>query len=123
VKWYRLAAEQGDAAAQFNLGYMYNIGNGVPQGYTEALKWYRLAAAQGNAVAQNNLGVMHELGEGVPQDNVITHMWYNIASVNGHPKSGKFRDQTAGLMTQVNVSKAQAMARECMSSSYQKCGY
>ena len=47
VKWYRLAAEQGDADAQYNLGLMYDNGNGVPQDYKEAVKWYRLAAEQG----------------------------------------------------------------------------
>ena len=47
VKWYRLAAEQGDADAQYNLGVMYDNGQGVPQDYAEAVKWYRLAAEQG----------------------------------------------------------------------------
>ena len=36
VKWYRLAADQGDARAQFNLGFMYGTGQGVPQNYAEA---------------------------------------------------------------------------------------
>ena len=36
VKWYRLAADQGDASAQFNLGVMYDKGQGVPQDYAEA---------------------------------------------------------------------------------------
>ncbi len=40
----QLLAEQGNASAQFNLGFMYNKGQGVPQDYTEAVKWYRLAA-------------------------------------------------------------------------------
>ena len=53
VKWYRHAAEQGDADAQFNLGKMYAEGQGVPQADTEALKWYRRAADQGNADAQS----------------------------------------------------------------------
>ena len=30
VKWYRLAAEQGGARAQSNLGFMYETGRGVP---------------------------------------------------------------------------------------------
>ena len=47
VKWYRLAAEQGYADAQYNLGLMYSNGEGVPQDYKEAVKWYRLAAEQG----------------------------------------------------------------------------
>tara|TARA_B100000686_G_scaffold125141_1_gene132594 strand:- start:939 stop:1187 length:249 start_codon:yes stop_codon:yes gene_type:complete len=30
AKWYRLSAEQGDEAAQYNLGQMYYEGKGVP---------------------------------------------------------------------------------------------
>ena len=123
MKWYTLAAEQGDADAQYNLGIMYDNGQGVPQDYKEAVKWYRLAAEQGNAEAQNNLGVTYETGQGVLQDNVMAHMWYNIAAANGHSKAGEWRDERAGLMTQADISKAQAMARECMNSGYKKCGY
>ena len=47
LKEYRAAAEQGDAAAQNGLGYMYNFGRGITQDFKEALKWYRLAAEQG----------------------------------------------------------------------------
>jgi len=43
VKWYRLAAEQGNASAQANLGVRYYNGEGVPQDYAVAVKWYRLA--------------------------------------------------------------------------------
>ena len=42
VKWYRLAAAQGDAVAQYNLGVMYDNGKGVPQDHAKAMKWYRL---------------------------------------------------------------------------------
>ena len=55
VKWYRLAAEQGYAAAQYNLGVMYDNGQGVPQDYAEAVKWYRLAAEQGDAMLNSIL--------------------------------------------------------------------
>jgi len=41
VSWYRLAAEQGDADAQYNLGIMYRNGNGVPENDAEAVSWYR----------------------------------------------------------------------------------
>ena len=47
AKTFRKLAEQGDAAAQYNLGLMYDNGQGVPQDYAEAVKWYRLAAEQG----------------------------------------------------------------------------
>ena len=54
----RLAADQGTAAAQFNLGFMFERGQGVTQNHAEAVKWYRLAADQGYANAQHNLGFM-----------------------------------------------------------------
>ena len=53
-KWYRKAAEQGHASAQFNLGCAYASGRGLPQDYAEAVKWYR-KAAEADSRAQNNL--------------------------------------------------------------------
>ena len=61
----RQAADQGDANAQFNLGVMYDFGEGVPKDDAEAVEWYRLAAEQGYANAQFNLGLMYANGEGV----------------------------------------------------------
>jgi len=46
AKWYRLAAEQGDAIAQGNLGFMYYSGQGVPQDYVQAYMWVDLAASR-----------------------------------------------------------------------------
>ena len=43
----RQAAEQGHADAQYNLGLMYDRGDGVPENDAEAVKWYRMAAEQG----------------------------------------------------------------------------
>ena len=44
VRWYLLAAEQGNAKAQFNLGVIYKNGNGVKGDHVGAVRWYRLAA-------------------------------------------------------------------------------
>ena len=63
---------------------------------------------------------MYEKGNGVLQDNLTAHMWYNISSANGGISG---RDWVAGLMTASDISKATAMARECMASGYKKCGY
>ena len=54
VRWYRRAAEQGYADAQFNLGLMYARGEGVPQEYVEAHKWFNLAASHGDKTAVEN---------------------------------------------------------------------
>jgi TPR repeat protein len=123
VKWYTLAAEQGYARAQFLLAINYYVGEGVLQDYEEAVKWYTLAAEQGHVQAQFHLGSRYALGRGALQDNIMAHMWINIASANGYEGSGSTRDQIAKKMTPAAIEKAQAMARECMSSDYKKCGY
>ena len=53
AKWYRKAAEQGDASAQFNLGGMYATGEGVPEDYVMAYVWANLSAAQGKKEAND----------------------------------------------------------------------
>ena len=58
----RALAEQGDAAAQYTLGYAYASGQDTPQDYTEALRWWRLAAAQDHAFAQYSLGALYDNG-------------------------------------------------------------
>ncbi len=54
VKWFRKAAEQGDASAQNSLGSMYLNGYGLLQDFVEAHKWFNLAAARGNKLAEQN---------------------------------------------------------------------
>ena len=81
-EWTPLA-EQGDADAQFTLGYLYKNGEGVPQDYETAVKWYTLAAEQGEAYAQFNLGLMYAKGTGVPQDYKTAVKWYRLAAEQG----------------------------------------
>ena len=114
---------QGDVEAQSYLGFMYHNGTGVLQDYAEAVKFYRSAAEQGNDFAQFKLGFMYEKGKGVLQNNVMAHVWYNIAAANGAEKAGEWREKTAAKMTSADISKAQSMARECMSSNYKNCGW
>lgn len=82
-RYYRLAAEQGDARAQNWLGYCYHYGKGVTQDYTEAFRYYRLAAEQGLKEAQNNLGYCYQYGQGVKQDCSEAFRYYSLAAEQG----------------------------------------
>lgn len=81
------AAAQGNAAAQFNLGVMYENGQGVRQDYVQAVQWYRKASEQGDAQAQFNLGGMYAEGRGVRQDLALAQEWYGKACQNGDQKA------------------------------------
>jgi uncharacterized protein len=110
-EWSPLA-EQGDAAAQNNLGTLYFGGLGVPQDYALARLWYEKAAAQGHSDAQISLGLLYEKGQGVAQDYVQAHMWFNLAGANGDKRGVEFRDGLADRMTPAQIAEAQKLARE-----------
>ena len=83
MKWFKLAAEQGNASAQYNLGVMYFNGQGGPQNDETAVKWWRLAAKQGYDSAQLFLGFMYESGRGVPQNDKTAVKWFRLAAEQG----------------------------------------
>jgi len=83
VRWFRLAAEQGYADAQYDLGLMYTEGRGVVEDDAEGVVWLRKAGDQGHAEAQFQLGKMFELGEGVTRDLDEATRWYRLAGEQG----------------------------------------
>ena len=80
VAWYRRAAEQGLAGAQFSLGSMYDRGIGVTADHLEAAKWIRLAAEQGYVIAQFALGSMYDIDDHVPSNAAETAAQYERAT-------------------------------------------
>ena len=68
---------------QYDLGVMYDDGQGVAQDSKEAVKWFRKAADQGFANAQYDLGVMNASGLGVEQDLKEAVKWYQQGCRSG----------------------------------------
>jgi len=87
LAFYWLAAAQGLANAQINLGGMYDFGTGVAQNDAEALRWYQLAAAQGHPMALFNIAVYHELGRGVRENKAEAIRWYRRAHAAGYSRA------------------------------------
>jgi len=104
-EWWPLA-EQGNVFAQFNMGLMYDIGQGVPQDYKEAVKWYRKSAEQGHVAAQSNLGRMYRDGQGVAQHYKEAVKWFRKSAEQGNPSAQSWLDSmyADGLgVTQDNI--------------------
>lgn len=84
VRWYRKAAEQGKADAEFKMGYFYTVGGGgLAKDLAEAARWYEKAAAQNQSGAQYNLAVCYENGLGVERDEVRALRLYMAAAEKG----------------------------------------
>jgi hypothetical protein len=120
MKWYRSAAEQGSARAEYSLGVLYQRGSGVPKNLQEAIKWYRMAAAQGDPKAQYNLGFMYANGEGVTRDLPRGHMWWSLAA-KSEAAAWASLDALSKIMTKKQIAEAQALARKCEASNYKQC--
>ena len=120
MRWYKLAATQGDADAQLKLGFRYGKGQGVVRDYAEAVRWYKLAATKSHAGAQYNLGTMYYNGQGVVQDDIRAHMWFSLGALTDKD-SGVSRDIVAKLMTPQQITQAQKLARECQARNFKNC--
>jgi len=83
VKWFRKAADQGLAEAQYNLGFCYYHGQGVTQDYVEAVRWYRKAADQDNTVSEFVLGGCFHDGQGVQINYPEAVKWFRKAAERG----------------------------------------
>ena len=64
LEWTQVA-QDGNARAQYNLGWMHANGRGIAQDFQEAIKWYTKSAEQGNVNAQYNLGNLYLRGQGL----------------------------------------------------------
>jgi len=109
-------AERGNAAAQTQLGFLFETGRGVPQNYTEAAMWYRRAAEQGDSRAQYSLGLLYDRGFGVPQDIVEASKWLNLSTAAAPPPvreaRARIRDAVTTKMTRGEIAQARLRALE-----------
>ena len=85
IKWYRLAAEQGDTRAMISLGsILFDSGGVHVRDIKEAEKWYRLAAEQGERLAQHSLGLIYcHGGVGITRDFNEASKWFSLAKKQG----------------------------------------
>ena len=82
ILWKPLA-EQGNPAAQYALGWMYESGQGTAQNYPQAAYWYEKAAQQGDMAAQYVLATMYSKGLGVVLDQQQAVKWLLKAANQG----------------------------------------
>jgi uncharacterized protein len=96
MKWWRRAADRGNASAQMKLAHLYEGRGGIPKDYTQAYKWYDIAAAIVGAKI-DELPVCCSKSQRAKKDN-SDQLWY--------------RDQVAKHMTSEQIAEAQRLARE-----------
>jgi TPR repeat protein len=71
--WLKMAAEQGDTSAQYEVGWNYYFGQSGPQSYQEAGKWF-VRAAKGHKDARFELGRSYAQGLGTRKDQKAAYV-------------------------------------------------
>ncbi len=83
MRWLRMAADQGDVVAMFNVAKLYEKGQGVEQSDTSAARWYLQAAEQGDAESMNSIGIKYGSGLGVAKNCALAKQWLDKAAAAG----------------------------------------
>jgi len=78
-----ISAQSGDAKSQYQLGRLYDEGDGIEEDNEKAVDWYRKSAEQGYAKAQGHLSEMYFMGEGVQEDNEKAVFWARESASQG----------------------------------------
>jgi TPR repeat protein len=105
-------ANGGEPRAQYDLGVMYDRGDGVQQSDAKAMYWYERAAAQGEPRAQYNLGLMYLNGQGVSQDPVKAYYWISLSANRGNVRARDARDYVADKLSREQITAANTLIKE-----------
>ena len=131
-KLWRPMADKGEREAQFNIGSLYEHGQGVALDAVKATDWYRKAASRGHEVAQFNLGNMYSDGRGVPRDLTLAMQWllnaanqgfapaqFNLAMKYHHARRRSRSLESRGMVRQGRRTKSSRSATVNLGALYQ----
>tara|TARA_B110000977_G_scaffold177674_1_gene234448 strand:+ start:769 stop:1470 length:702 start_codon:yes stop_codon:yes gene_type:complete len=137
LDYWEFDAAQGNPFAQSKTSVQSKICLMYESGWVDTKEgdiypWCELAAQKGDAFAQLHVGLrihradrkrIKEFGyeendEDAKYAELKTLMWIIISSNNGYERANKIREKAASQMSAADISKATAMAKECMASNY-----
>jgi hypothetical protein len=87
-----VAADKGFPDAQYNLGTMYDNGDGVEVNLQEAAEWFRKSADQGYGEAQRCVGVYYLYGRHYPVDIKEALKWFQKSADQGNAEAKQYLD-------------------------------
>src|ERR1700726_4773327 len=117
MRHLRLAAESGDAAAQFNLGVLFDSreddnGYAIEGNRTQAIKWLLAAAEQGLPRAQSRLAELYAGGPNASGNLVNACAWFLLATkssrgIHRHQARSEY-ERISTRLTPAQIIKANA---------------
>lgn len=91
--WFKMAADQGNVDATYNLGMLYLNGLGVAPNEVEGSRLVKEAALKGQSSAQLVMGILSTTGvAGSPSDDTEALAWMEVAARSGSVEAAAFVD-------------------------------
>jgi TPR repeat protein len=87
MELFQQAAAKGNGEAQYQIGFLYDFGQGVTRSSEKAITWYRQSAENGYAEAQFEIGVRYAQGRDAKQDYAEALRWLRKAADQTHPEA------------------------------------
>jgi TPR repeat protein len=112
ASWYRKAARQGLARAQYLLGHARETGKGVPKDDKRAARWYRRAAEGGHPRARFLIAERYLLGQGVARDDVRAFVWFSLAADDGFQGAAAMRAAVARRLSEAERARVEETLAE-----------
>ncbi|MGH8579255.1 MAG: tetratricopeptide repeat protein [Gammaproteobacteria bacterium] len=107
-----LAVGSAQPIAQYYVGYMYEMGQGINQDYKNAASWYRKAAERGIAQAQYRLGELYANGKGAPLDYEYAYAWKSVAASQGHKQAQASLQTTKDQLSPTELEQAEELSEQ-----------
>lgn len=101
-------AEQGNLESMYDVGLLYDRGEGVRANPQASIQWFQKAAEKGHATAQFMLGLNYHLGQGVPQNHEEAFVWLSLSALFGDESAPYFRDESEKELAPDVLARAKA---------------
>lgn len=125
--WFSLAATQNHSLAQFNLGVMCSLGQGVQKDDAKAFQWFQKAADQGDSGAQFYLGNIHQrcsfgaTTANATESRIEAYKWFHIAAAQGYFGAQTAYETLTKSMSTSDVAESERRASAFVASKPEIC--
>jgi TPR repeat protein len=130
LKWYKKAADNGNAVGTKLIGDFYTLGKGgLKSSYELGMKYYKIAASKGNTDAQYAISIMYRNGMGVKPNISESLTWAKLAAKNGNIPATQFLEshnknqalKKANRFAQNSQNESSGYCALCYGSGYITC--
>ena len=121
-RWFKLAADQGMAVAEHQVGLMYLQGRGTAKNLLSAMRYLEQAALKASQKAQLELGGLMLIENNYER----AYVWFALAaaladSEEDYNLAVEGRDEAVTHISEITLYELQSFATTCLENNFENC--